>query len=407
MTTREEGNDVTLPFGQYPKPSIFSSEEMRTNPFSWYKEMREKGSGIHYNDEDDYWYFFRFSDVEQIWNMADGERVTARADGPPSDHPLSPMDHILDFQDSEEHDRLKGFVQPYFTKGYVENHYRPITDDVISDILDESSTPGERLDFVSEVANIVPARVISRIVGASYEKWEPIQMSLLENEDESIEDSQDRISMYIDFFEHMNLLYEERKTNPQDDLISNLIHKGPETEGPTKKEIIATCFIALVGGSITTVGLLTHAMQLIDEKNLFQPLQREDMNLKLMMEEVLRYRSPLQQVGFKAASNFSIRGTEISKGDKLGLWIGSANRDPRKFDQAGSFVPDRSPNPHLAFARGSHYCLGAHLGRQEGVVCASEILNRYTDLEVHMDETKPTPGSHDLAFSEMPITFYK
>ncbi|WJH37273.1 cytochrome P450 [Paenibacillus sp. CC-CFT747] len=167
-----------------------------------------------------------------------------------------------------------------------------------------------------------------------------------------------------DYFDRM---ITERRANPREDLISEMVASQQWEEGLTDLEIIATCTLLLVAGHETTVNLigngirtlLIHADQL--EKLLHQPEW-----MPWAVEEALRYESPVQMTSRFASADYELRGKTIRQGQSVQVMLAAANRDNAKFHQPDRFLIDRTPNPHIAFATGSHYCLGAPLARMEG-----------------------------------------
>lgn len=123
------------------------------------------------------------------------------------------------------------------------------------------------------------------------------------------------------------------------------------------------------------------------------------------VEEALRYRSPVQAMTRIARRDAAIRGETLEEGDRIIVWLGSANRDKRRFDDADRFVPDRTPNQHLGFGHGTHYCLGAPLARLEARIALSELLGRLEGIRIADTRLEPTRSSFIYGVESLPIRY--
>ncbi len=142
--------------------------------------------------------------------------------------------------------------------------------------------------------------------------------------------------------------------------------------------------LLLVAGNETTTHLIGNAVLCLAESpSVTRRLVDDPSLLPTAIEEVLRYRSPVQALPNRIASvDTSLGGQTIKRGQPVGFWLGSANRDEATFPDAERFVFDRSPNPHLAFGDGVHFCLGAPLARLEAKIALTALLARCPNLEV-------------------------
>jgi cytochrome P450 len=174
---------------------------------------------------------------------------------------------------------------------------------------------------------------------------------------------------------------EERRAEPRNDLISALIASEIDGERLTEGDILSFASLLLVAGNVTTTNLITNAVQaLLHHPKQFARL-REDMSLlPSAIEEVLRYRSPVQFMFRVATKEVDLNGQRIKPGGRVIALIGSANRDAAKFPSPNTFDITRSPNPHVAFGHGIHHCLGAPLARLEAKVVLSLLLGRTREI---------------------------
>jgi cytochrome P450 len=171
-------------------------------------------------------------------------------------------------------------------------------------------------------------------------------------------------------------LIAERRRHPGDDLLSALI--DPAAPQPLEdRTAITTAVMLLVAGHETTVNLIANGfLALLRDPEALDRLRREPELVLSLVEEVLRYDSPVQFRPRTTLANVELDGAVIPRGAPLVLLLAAANRDPARFDRADQFVPDREDNQHLAFAGGIHYCLGAPLARLEAQIALTELARR-------------------------------
>ena len=189
----------------------------------------------------------------------------------------------------------------------------------------------------------------------------------------------------IELSQLMNELADERRKNPTNDLTSQLVHNtlGEDMLAP---EEIAPFFILLaVAGNDTTRTAISHGMNLLalnpDQRRIWQ----DDLEgvMPTAVEEIVRVASPVTFMRRTATGPTSVSGQDFEEGDKVVLFYGAANRDPRHFDDPESFDVRRDPNAHVGFGGpGPHFCLGAHLARREVSVAFRQLFTRLPDIEV-------------------------
>ena len=167
------------------------------------------------------------------------------------------------------------------------------------------------------------------------------------------------------------------------------------------------CILLLVAGNITTTNLIANAVRCFADagEDLFDRLRGDERGLTTALEEVLRYRSPVQAMTRIAAEDVELRGETIEEGDRIIVWLGSANRDERRFEDADEFRPDRSPNQHLGFGHGTHYCLGAPLARLEAKIALTELLDRVENVRLADEDLQPLRSSFVYGVESLPIRY--
>jgi len=181
-----------------------------------------------------------------------------------------------------------------------------------------------------------------------------------------------------DYFERM---CEERRLTPRDDLISGLVQAELDGEKLNFDELFQMLVLLLVAGNETTTNLLGNAMlEFMDRPDQFARLEADHSLIPSAVEEVLRFNSPVQGTMRRAARDVEFKGREVKKGQGMVVFIGAANRDPAQFPDPLTFDITRTPNKHLAFGMGIHFCLGAPLARLEAKIALEELFKRATNF---------------------------
>jgi cytochrome P450 len=182
-------------------------------------------------------------------------------------------------------------------------------------------------------------------------------------------------------FTFFSKMLEERKAARREDLVSLLVDSEMEGEALTDEDILWFCFLLILAGNETTRnaisgGLLTF-FEHPDEK---RRLMNDFSLMPSAVEEVLRWTSPVTHMARSVLEDTRIRHAEIKRGERVVMWYPSVNRDEDVFPDADRFDVTRSPNDHLAFGIGEHFCLGAGFARLELQVMFEELFSRYPDV---------------------------
>jgi cytochrome P450 len=291
------------------------------------------------------------------------------------------------FRDPPDHTRLRGLVSQAFTPRMVER-LRPHVAEIARDLVDQAVAK-KSFDLIREVAFPLPIIVIAELLGVPaadrdrFKSWSTDTTALL-HPDASAEDIA-RGQRAIDSMDaYMQGVIDERRKDPQSDLISGMIRVQEAGDKLSDQELIATCRLLLNAGHETTVNLIGNGTLAL----LRHPEQRAMLAADLSLlpnavEELLRYDSPVQMT-FRFAFEDTPLGQHTAKrGDVAVFLLGGANRDPRQFTD-----PDRldlrreNAHTHLSFGSGIHYCLGAPLARLEGELVFGELLRRAPNLSL-------------------------
>ena len=286
--------------------------------------------------------------------------------------------------DPPDHTRLRALVHKAFTPRLVEQ-LRQRIQSLADQLLDRAANRGE-LELVSGYALPIPATVIADLLGVpsadrdQFHRWTNRLVSV-----SSGGDLLKALPSLLLFKYYLERLIARRRLEPRDDLISALVQAEEAGDRLNGDELISMMLLLLVAGHETTVNLIANGMlALLQQPDQLQRLRQEPELLVqgTAVEELLRYTSPVQIATERyAVESLQFSGRTIPAGALVLCVIGSANHDPNLFAQPEQVDLARTPNPHLAFGQGIHYCLGAPLARLEARIAFETLLQRFSAVE--------------------------
>ena len=255
--------------------------------------------------------------------------------------------------------------------------------------IDQMIKAGGTIDFASEIAMQYPLYVILAILGlpeSDYARMLRLTQELFGAEDEEFKRDDDALAGILatvaDFFAYFDNLTADRKANPTSDLSSVIANGMIEGQPIGHREQLGYYTIAATAGHDTTSNAMAGGLKaLIDHPDQLERLQNDMSLLPLAVDEIIRWTSPVKHFMRTATRDYEIRGTTIKKGEDVLLSYWSANRDEDVFDDPFRFDVGRTPNKHLAFGFGVHYCLGAMLARMELKALFGALLPRLKKVE--------------------------
>jgi cytochrome P450 len=185
-------------------------------------------------------------------------------------------------------------------------------------------------------------------------------------------------------------LIAERRARPTDDLLSELVHVEEEGDQLTHDELLSTVILIYGAGFETTTNLIGNGLlALLDHPDQMRRLREDRSLLKTAVDELLRWDSPVQLDGRQAFEGLEVNGVAVEAGQQVVTMLGSANRDPRVFDDPDRLDVGREGLAPLSFGSGIHYCLGASLARAEGQVVFERLLDRFGVIEPAWGDERP------------------
>jgi len=431
---------------------IYPTIEQRFSPFDFYSSMR-KNNPIVFDEENERWGVYRYNDIEKI--LRDHSRFSSKFG--PLDLPLGiPPEYeenihrpSLINSDPPYHRKLRSIVDTLFVPIEI-SKLAPRIENIVNELIDKiieknNNTTTSTMDLISDLAYPLPAIVIAELLGVpfedrdTYHQWADVIVGLEEN---SNIDYIKKVSKTFDEMDvYFSKLIEERKkssssTKDNDDdndtLIDRIIRAKVDGHSLSEREILTFSHLLLNAGHITTVNLIGNSIfSLLENPREFKKLQENKNSLiKPAIEETLRYRSPVQLVirianddvtlseekeeGGEGRKEIEKQEIKIQKGQKIILYLGSANHDESVFTDPERFDITRKNLHHMAFGTGIHFCLGAPLARLEGQIALRILLERFDNLQFDFDYsdrqdlyTKVTPlkSSLFLGVSHLPIRF--
>jgi len=299
-------------------------------------------------------------------------------------------DSILD-SEPPKHTRLRSLVAKAFNRNKIEG-MRPAVERItqqLLDAIDEKVKSGENFDLIADYAEPLPVKIIADLLGFPESEehllrpWSQSIVKMYEvNPSEQYQIEAKKAAG--EFAEYVRSLAELRKTNPGQDLITDLAIVEENGEKLNSHELVATCVLLLNAGHEASVNAFGNGMVAALERPDQAELLRKNPRAitESALEEFMRFDAPLHLFERTAISDTELGGVKIEKGQKIAALIGSANRDSEVFKRADEMDLTRDPNPHIGFGAGIHFCLGAPLARLEMSVSLPALWEKYPHMQL-------------------------
>ena len=358
------------------------------NPYPAYRAIRS-AVPIFKWDEYGYWCFARHEDVSallrdrrfgrQILHVASREEL-GWAETP---------EHLRAFYHFEQHSlleleppvhtRLRGLVNRSFLSRQVER-LRPAITNLSNRLIDEIEAMGEA-DLLACFATPIPIVIICDLLGVPPDMapqlllWSHDMVAMYQaRRDRVIETA--AVKATVEFSTFMRGYIAQRRREPREDLLSELIRAEEQGAKLNEDELVTTAILLLNAGHEATVHALGNGIKCLLELNIRNGIGEGH------VEEILRYDAPLHLFTRYALEDLEYAGVKFRKGEEVGLMLGAANRDPARFADPDSFDPSRDPNSHVSFGAGIHFCIGAPLARLEMQVALPLLFQRLPKLRL-------------------------
>ena len=306
------------------------------------------------------------------------------------------------------HQALRRVLNPFLVPHAVQR-MEPLMESATTWFLDQRIESGE-IDLVLDLTNPVPAILTMDLIGLPLDSWKHyadfFHAAIAYRPGNPEFDS--AMAKFPDMLAELRAEGAARRTEPRDDLLTQLVQlELPDGRTLTDDELGGVLWNLVGGGLDTTTSLTSLSLYHLDEhRDLRRRLIDQPELLGRATEEFLRYFSVNETLTRTVTRDVELGGQQLRRGDHLMLsWL-SANRDGSQFERADEVVPDRAPNPHLAFGVGPHRCIGMHMARTMFQVLLRQVLARIPDYEIDRDATRFYEGNPELnGVVRMPATF--
>ena len=375
---------------------LFTPDALR-NPHPILAQMRVEAPIYKLNRKEMGHYPWLLTRYEDCINLTKDERFTkdmirgfGQAERDPNDMMMQAAAtinrHMLTV-DPPDHTRLRNLVHRAFTPRMIREmggRIQQIADELIDGMQDKPE-----IDLIADYAFPLPITVIAELLGvpssdrAKFREW---TQTIIIDGTRGV--GGDRIATAaLEFIMYFHQLFDERRTQPQDDLITGLLQVEEAGDKLSSEELISMVFLLMAAGHETTVNLLANGtLDLLRNPDQLNKLRENPGLIDSAVEEMLRYNGPLGATTMRwALEDVELHGQIIPAGEMVLASLLGADRDPAVFENPNAFDITRNPNPHIAFGHGIHYCLGAPLARLEGIIAFNTMLARLPNLSLAVD----------------------
>ena len=383
-------------------PDLFA-ESVRLDPYPVYAQLRRRSPLFHIPPPFDGWVLLDYDTAK--WTLTDHEAFSSRVPAPRN---------WFIFTDPPIHTRLRGLISRAFTPRLIAG-LEPRIREMSRGLLLASVNRGE-IDIATELAVPLAMKVIAAMIGipeadwVRYRHWSDVILQLSYTRSGTGK-AQRALSDFAEVTAEMSgylaQMIGHRSAEPRDDLLTRLVEAEFDGERLSHEEILGFVQLLIVAGQETSSDLITNAVRcLLECPEALTKLRANPELLPSAVEEVLRFRSPLQWMMRTPRNPIEVHGQMIPPGALVLPLIGAANRDPDQFSNPDTFDITRDPNPHLAFGHGVHFCIGAALSRLEAKAALSELLRLFANFELAASEPlRPRSALHVHGPMNLPIRF--
>jgi cytochrome P450 len=283
---------------------------------------------------------------------------------------------------------------------------------IVNGLLDEIESRGREFDFVNDFAAYVPVSVTAELIGvdksqrANFKIWTADLLNAANRASLSDDDVTRIRASVADLRAYLESVIAARRVQPADDFISDLVRAEEDGDVLSAIQVLSVAILTHFGGSETPSHLISSSLiAMFDNPEVHTAVRADHALAGKLVDETLRFWSPVNLVFQTATRDLDIHGVRIPGGSFVLSYIGSANRDERRFDKPDVFDLNRDPHGHLSFAHGPHYCPGASLGKRMGAIALEAVLDRMPDIRRLESTTDWLPSLWVRGAKTLPVAY--
>jgi cytochrome P450 len=342
------------------------------NPYPLYRQWRDEQPIWWSDGEMRGWIISRYGDVRRI--LKDPQTFSSGIMG----EAQARLPLLSD--DPPRHTQLRAIVNKAFTSRTLKLLESRL-ETLVSELL-EALPDGGSVDISGQFTSPLPVTVIAQMMAIppsrndDFKRWSDALTGTSEASNMA-----ERMPDILEMSAYFQSLIPERRHNPGEDLISRVVHAEVDGEKLSDADIAGFCMLLLIAGNETTTNLLSNLLNyLAEQPRLWAQLREQPEKIDDAIEEILRFDGPVHWVNRIATQNVEVSGQTIKAGEAVYAFMGSANRDPRHYENPDEFRLDRGRTDHQTFGHGIHFCIGAPLARLEAHRAIQALLQRYRSI---------------------------
>ncbi|MCM3168479.1 cytochrome P450 [Peribacillus frigoritolerans] len=368
----------------------FKTRTEEFNPYAWCKRMLENDP-VSYHEGTDTWNVFKYEDVKRVLSdykhFSSVRKRTTISVGTDSEEGSVPEKIQITESDPPDHRKRRSLLAAAFTPRSLQN-WEPRIQEIADELIGQMDG-GTEIDIVASLASPLPIIVMADLMGVPskdrllFKKWVDTLFLPFDREKQEEVDKLKQVAAK-EYYQYLYPIVVQKRLNPADDIISDLLKSEVDGEMFTDDEVVRTTMLILGAGVETTSHLLANSFYslLYDDKEVYQELHE---NLDLVpqaVEEMLRFRFNLIKLDRTVKEDNDLLGVELKEGDSVVVWMSAANMDEEMFEDPFTLNIHRPNNKkHLTFGNGPHFCLGAPLARLEAKIALTAFLKKFKHIE--------------------------
>ena len=372
-------------------PLTNTDQAFLNDPYPVLTRLREEAP-VWWCDKESYWVVSRYEDVSMILRDQSYERQIQRWKKAPSSLLVNFIPHLKSLTNVSKswlmnlnppaHTRIRSFLNKAFTPSMVHS-LKPTIESFADQLLENIDE--NQFELVSEFAFPLPVTVIALMLGIPVTERDELkgwsQRVTAAAGRRNLKTLMDAGQAIEELAKYLKPIIEKKRLNPEQDLLSILVQEELDGKRLTSEELIANTILILVAGHETTSGLIANTLvSLLRNRQQWDLLNEKPELMSTVIDESLRFESPVQAAPRLAGKDGLLRGQKIKAGDMVWLLLGSANRDASQFENSDAFDITRSKNNHVAFSEGIHRCVGASLAHVESSIAIRKLMERFDKL---------------------------